>query len=135
MNEPRNTVIDTRDERARAEVRRYGFPSALISSTMIGTAQTILTASEIEVLEISALTFANENGGGGSGASVAVSVCIVDAGEIAVDANKAFHAVDVLASEVLRLDGALMLNPSQSLCVFADTTNKIRVSGWVTAHL
>ena len=133
--ETRTPVIDTRDERARAEIRRFGFAPLIVTATDAASAQTVITAGEAEVLEISALTIAHESHGGGASGNAAISLCIVDNGATASDANLAIKGLEVMSGAAIRLDAAIMLNPSQSLCAFSDTSGDMRVSGWVKAHL
>lgn len=127
--------VMAKDPRGRAETRRFAFSPVILTSTTAGAAQLIVAANSDEVLEFTALNVSHEAHSGGAGPDAEVSLCLVDIGGTASDANAAFSALKVSDGMALDLGGQLLLNPGQSLYAFASDADHLRVSGWVTAHL
>ena len=127
--------VMAKDPRGRADTRRFAFSPVILTATTAGTAQLVISANGDEVLELTALNVAHEGHSGGEGPHVEVSLCLVDLGGTASDANAAFSALKVSDGVALDLGGRLLLNPGQSLYAFTSDANHLRVSGWVTAHL
>lgn len=124
--------VMAKDPRGRADTRRFAFSPVILTATVAGAAQLVISANGDEVLELTALNVAHSSG---AGPDVEVSLCLVDLGSTASDANAAFSALKVSDGIALDLGGQLLLNPGQSLYAFASDADHLRVSGWVTAHL
>lgn len=125
--------VTAKDPRGRAETRRFAFSHVAITETTAATAQAVISSADNEVLELTALSVSHIGPSGA--AAVSVSLCIATDGSTPTAADEAVSLIEVPAGGLIRLDGALMLNPNQTLFAFAGSANKLKVSGWVTAYL
>jgi len=125
--------VTAKDPRGRAETRHFAFSHVAITETTVATAQAVISSADNEVLELTALNVSHIGPSGGASASV--TLCIATDGATPISTDEAMSLIEVPAGEFIRFGGALMLNPNQTLFAFADSANKLKVSGWVTAYL
>ena len=93
----------------------------------MASALEVVSAGESEVCLVSITVSDTTN------ADERASFCIVDAGGVPSAANIAIQNWKVGAHSIGEVE--IMLNPGQSLYVYATAANSIRVSGWITAYL
>ena len=127
-----NPLVTTRDARARAGERRYAFSSVAVTSTTAAAAQLVATNDAASATVVAGLTVGNDVAGA---AVESFSLCVVNEGDTPSTANAVLVGITVPIGEVLTLNSALFLNPSQSLYAYASTTGKLRISGWLTSYL
>lgn len=125
----RPTVL-TREAFSRTAGRVYPFNAAKISAVAIGDAIEVVAAPENEILLLQGLNVSN-----GDASTVLVTCLSVPYGETASDEHIVFDQVSVGANEVMSLASQVMIAPQGRFLVFADSADKVRVSGWLTAHL
>lgn len=123
-------AVFTREAFSRTAERVYPFNAAKVSAITIGDAIEVVAAPENEILLLQGLTLSN-----GDVAPVLVTCLSVPSGATAGDEHIVFDRVSVGANEVLSLASQVMIAPLGRFLVFADSADKVRVSGWLTAHL
>ncbi len=127
-----NPLVSTKDTRARAEIRRYGFAPVLLTGTTYLLAQAIVANDTVSASEVTGLNIGNDVAGS---ALADFTLCVVDEGDTPSALNAVVSGITVPSGEVLALPTPLFLNPSQTLYAFAGTTSTLRISGWMTAYL
>lgn len=119
-------LIRTKEDRGRAEVRRYHIsPKKLTASP-----QTIATAGTQEVVQIQNLLISN-----GSGAIVTATVHVVPQGGAATDSTIVLDQLNIPANGQINISNAIGIPPGGTIQAIASVANTVRISGWATAYL